>query len=169
MIRLLTAAAAVAMTFSGAAFAQSNEASKTQNIQTANTGWQVVCRPQPNDRTKLGCAVLSETFSTNERVRIAAVELAKGDKGRVMIVSVPAGVNLKEAIEFGVDAAKPTAIPYSHCMGNFCFATLEMPAATLDAMKKAKAISFAFVDIQGSKVKAEIQLEGFAAALAKSE
>lgn len=169
MIRFL-AAAAIATTLSGAAFAQSNDgSSKTQNIQTANTGWQVICRPMGNDRAKLNCAVLTETFSANERLRIAAVELVKGDKGRVMIVSVPVGVNLKEAIEFGIDAAKPTALPYSHCVQNSCFATLDVPAATLDAMKKAKAISFAFTDMQGAKVKAEIQLDGFNAALAKSE
>lgn len=169
MIRLL-AAAAIATTLSGAAFAQSNDnASKTQNIQTANTGWQVICRPMGNDRAKLNCAVLSETFSANERVRIAAVEIVKGDKGRVMVVSVPSGVNLKEQIEFGIDAAKPTTLAYSHCLGNFCFATQDLSTATLDAMKKAKAVSFAFTDMQGSKVKAEILLEGFNAALAKSE
>ena len=114
----------------GAAFAQQSSvgegASKTQNIQTAETGWQVVCRADNLDRTKLGCSIVHETYSAQDRVRLTSVEIVKAEKNRTLIVSVPQGVSLKEGVEFTIDGAKQSVLAYSYCANNSCFATFEL-------------------------------------------
>jgi invasion protein IalB len=153
-------------------FAQSapaEGASKTQNIQTAETGWQVVCRFATQDRAKLTCSMVYETYSANDRVRIASVELAKAEKNRVMIVSAPIGVSLKEGILVELDNAKFGQLPYSHCQNNGCFASLDITDAMVTSLKKAKILSLTFLDLQGSKIKSDISLVGFGAAFDKSD
>ena len=149
--------------------ANNDGASRTQSIQTAETGWQVICRPQQADRAKLDCSVVYETFTTNDRVRVAAVEIVKGDKGRTMIVSVPVGVNLKDGIELMVDGANRQALSFASCQANGCFATLDLDAKLVDMIRKGKNLSAGFSDGQGSKVKVDISLVGFNAAYLKSE
>jgi invasion protein IalB len=144
-------------------------ASKTQSIQMTETGWQVICRALGQDRSKLGCSLLHETYSQQDRVRVMAVELAKADKSRSMIVTVPQGVSLKDGVEFAIDGAKQAQLAYTHCVNNGCFAMLELTDATLNTLKKGKILEMSFLDLQGSKLKTDIPLSGFAQALAKSD
>jgi invasion protein IalB len=144
-------------------------ASKTQNIQTAETGWQVVCRAVSQDRTKLGCSLIHETYSAQDRVRLTSVELVKAEKTRTMIISVPQGVSLKEGIEFGIDGTKQSVLAYSHCINNSCFATTDLSDAAINNLKKGKAMELSFLDLQGSKIKTDIPLTGFAQSLGKAD
>lgn len=170
---LLSALTALFFVFSAApASAQQaapEVASKTQNIQTAETGWQVVCRAVSQDRTKLGCSLIHETYSAQDRMRLTSVEIVKAEKNRTMVVSVPQGVSLKEGIEFGIDGAKQSGLVYSHCMNNSCFATTELADAAVNALKKGKMMELSFQDLQGSKIKTEVPLIGFAQSLAKAD
>ena len=152
------------------AFAQqADSGTKTQNIQTAETGWQVVCRSTTQDRTKLGCAVMHETYSAQDRVRLTSVEIMKGDKGRVMLVSVPQGVSLKDGIDFSIDGTKQSRLAYSYCMNNNCFSTLDLTDAHIAGLKKSKTMDLVFFDLQGSKIKTEVTMTGFAQAFAKAD
>jgi invasion protein IalB len=144
-------------------------ASKTQSIQMTETGWQVICRSLGQDRTKLGCSLLHESYSQQDRTRMMAVEIVKGDKNRSMIVTVPQGVSLKDGIEFGIDAAKQAQLPYTHCANNSCFAVLEMSEAVVNTLKKGKLLELSFQDLQGSKLKTDIPLSGFTQAQAKAD
>lgn len=156
----------------GAGMAQQTNpegASRSQNIQTAETGWQVICRPQQPERTKLDCSVVFETYTTNDRVRVASLELIRGDKGRTLIVSVPPGVSLKDGIEWMVDGGNRQVLNFASCQNNGCFATIDLDAKQLDVLRKGKMLSTGFSDLQGSKVKVDISLVGFNLAFAKSE
>jgi invasion protein IalB len=144
-------------------------ASKTQSIQMTETGWQVVCRASGQDRTKLGCSLIHETFSQQDRVRIMAVEIAKGEKGRSVIVTVPQGVSLKDGIEFGIDGAKQSQLSYTHCANNSCFAVLDLTEAMVNTLKKGKLLEMSFQDLQGSKLKTDIPLAGFTQALTNAD
>jgi invasion protein IalB len=148
---------------------QGEGASKTQSIQTAETGWQVVCRASNQDRTKMGCSVIHETYSAQDRSRLTSVEIIKNDKSRTMIVSVPQGVSLKDGIEFGIDGAKQSLLAYSYCMSNSCFATFELSDSVLNTLKKSKALELTFLDLQASKIKTDIPMSGFVQALAKAD
>ena len=144
-------------------------ASKTQNIQTAETGWQVVCRFASQERTKLSCSMVYESYSASDRVRIASVEIAKAEKNRVMIVSAPIGVSLKDGMLVEIDNAKFGQLVYSHCQNNGCFASLDLTDAMVTNLKKAKVLSLSFFDLQGSKIKSDISLVGFGPAFDKSD
>ena len=144
-------------------------ATKTQNIHTAETGWQVICRATSTDRTKLGCSVLHETFSTQERVRLTSVEVVRVEKNRSLLVSVPLGVSLKEGIEFGIDGQKVSTLLFSHCINTSCFASFDLNDTQINTLKKGKIMDLTFQDIQGNKIKTDIPLGGFAQALAKAE
>ncbi len=142
---------------------------KSQNIQTADTGWQTICRPNAKDRAKQDCSVVHETFTTNDRLRIAAIEIVKAEKGRVMVLSAPMGVSLKDGIEISVDGANKQQASFTGCQNNGCFASIEIADKTLDVIKKGKALSVGFSDAQGNKVKADIALLGFTAAITRAE
>ena len=145
------------------------QASKTQSIQMTETGWHVICRAAGQDRAKLGCSLLHETYSQQDRVRVLAVEIVKGDKGRSMIATVPQGVSLKDGIEFGVDGAKQAQLSYSHCVNNNCFAILDLTDAALAVLKKGKVLEMSFQDLQASKIKTDVPLSGFNVALSKAD
>ena len=147
----------------------SEGATKTQAIQTSDTGWQVICRPTSADRAKLNCTVVFETISTNERVRLAGVEIIKGEKGRVIIVSTPQGVSLKDGIELVLDGGAKTPVPYSSCQGNICFGVIDLKDDMIANFKKAKSVSISYADAQGNKVKIDTSLTGFTQALAKAD
>ena len=144
-------------------------ASKTQSIQMTETGWQVMCRASGQDRSKLGCSLLHETYSQQDRGRVMAIEIVKGDKGRSMIVTVPQGVSLKDGIEFSVDGTKQAQLAYSHCANNSCFAILDLTEAMVTNLKKGKVLEMTFQDLQASKIKNDIPLIGFPVALTKAE
>lgn len=144
-------------------------AGKPQTIQTAETGWQAICRSTPQDRSKMTCSVMHETYSSQDRVRLTSVEIVKTDKGRTMLVSVPQGVNLKEGIDFSIDGTKQSRLTYNYCMNNNCFSTLELTDAHINSLKKSKAMDIVFFDLQGSKIKTEIFMTGFTQAMAKSD
>ena len=144
-------------------------AGNQQSIQTADTGWQTICRPSAKDRAKQDCSVVHETFTANDRLRIAAIELVKGDKGRVMVLSAPMGVSLKDGIEITVDGANNQQASFTGCQNNGCFASLDISDKTLDVIKKGKSLAVSFADAQGSKVKADIALVGFTAAVARAD
>ena len=149
--------------------ANNEGASRTQSIQTAETGWQVICRPQQADRAKLDCSMVYETFTTNDRMRVAAIEIVKGEKGRAIIVSVPVGVNLKDGIELMVDSGNRQVLSFASCQANGCFATMDLDAKLTEVIRKGKNLTAGFSDGQGSKVKVDISLVGFNAAFSKSE
>ena len=142
---------------------------KSQSIQTADSGWQTICRPSAKDRAKQDCSVIHETFTANDRLRIAAIELVKGEKGRVMVLSAPIGVSLKDGIDITVDGANKQIASFTGCQNSGCFASIEISEKALDVIKKGKALSVSFFDGQGSKVKADIALIGFATAVARAE
>ena len=144
-------------------------ASKTQNIQTAETGWQVVCRAANQERTKFGCSIIHETYSAQDRVRLTSVEIVKAEKNRTLIVSVPQGVSLKDGIELGIDGVKQSILTYSHCANNSCFATFDLADSGVTNLKKGKILELTFQDLQGSKIKTDIPLVGFAQALVKAD
>ena len=166
-IRLFLCVSAVFLAANQDVVAQT--ASKTQSIQMTETGWQVICRASGQDRSKLGCSLLHETYSQQDRVRVMAVELVKGEKGRSVIVTVPQGVSLKEGIEFGIDGAKQAQLAYSHCANNSCFALLDLTEAMVNTLKKGKLLEMSFQDLQGSKLKTDIPLTGFTVALTKAD
>ena len=149
--------------------AGSEGASKTQSIQTADTGWQVICRSAAADRSKLGCSIVYETYSANDRVRLASVEIVKGEKSRVMVISAPIGVNLKDGLDVQVDGLKLSQIAFTHCLNNGCFASLDLTDTMVSTLKKGKVLSLAISDMQGAKIKSDISMVGFVPALTKAE
>lgn len=158
--------------FNGASAQQSVQgegASKTQTIQTAETGWQVVCRGFNQDRTKMGCSIIHETYSAQDRSRLTSVEIVKNDKSRTMIISVPQGVSLKDGIELSIDGVKQGLLPYSYCVSNSCFATFELSDAVVNNLKKSKTMELTFLDLQASKIKTDIPMSGFLQAVAKAD
>lgn len=149
--------------------ANNDGTSRTQSIQTAETGWQVICRATAQDRSKLGCSMIYETYSANDRIRLSSVEVVKTEKSRVMILSTPVGVSLKEGIEVQVDGVKLSQATYSHCQNNGCFGSLDLTDAITNTLRKGKSMSLTFADLQGSKIRSEISLQGFVSAWIKSD
>jgi invasion protein IalB len=143
--------------------------SKNQSIQTAESGWQTICRPSAKDRAKQDCSVIYETFVANDRLRIAAVEFARGEKSRVLNVSVPMGVALKEGIEITIDGANKMQSAYTSCLNNGCIVSMDLADKTLDIIKKGKILSVSFSDANGNKVKADMSLVGFTAAINRAD
>ena len=144
-------------------------AGNQQSIQTADTGWQTICRPSAKDRAKQDCSVFHETFTANDRLRIVSIEIAKGEKGRVLAVSVPTGVSLKDGVEITIDGANKQQASFTNCQNNGCIASLDLADKTLDAIKKGKSISIGFSDAAGSKIKTDTALIGFTAAVTRAE
>lgn len=151
------------------ACAQQPAAPQTQNIETGDTGWQVICRSTAKDRSKIACSVLQETYSMKERIKIVSFEFVKTDKGEAAVITVPQGVNLKSGIEVTLDGSAKMTFAYSHCLNNQCIATSDISSSQLSAFKKGKQIDVAFSDIQGARVNTQIKLDGFAQAMTKAE
>jgi invasion protein IalB len=144
-----------------------NPASTTQNIKTVDSGWQVICRPNQPDRTKLICTALFETQTAAEHVRISAIEIGKTDKGYVAAVTTPLGMNLKSGIELQLDGSKFAQAAYSSCLNTGCVAEVPLTDAMYASLQKGKSLSLSFSDLQGSTLKSEAALTGLPAALAK--
>lgn len=166
-----TLIAALALSFTAVlAQAQAPAAdNKPQSIQTIETGWQTICRSNAKDRTKMDCSVVHETLTANDRLRIAAVEIGKGEKGRLMVLTLPMGVSLRDGAEVTTDGANKLQAAYSGCQNNGCVATIDLADKALDTIKKGKTLSVSFSDAGGNKIKADVPLIGFTAAIAKAE
>jgi invasion protein IalB len=144
-------------------------AGSQQSIQTSDTGWQTICRPSAKDRAKQDCSVFHETYTANDRLRIVSIEIAKAEKGRVLAVSVPTGVSLKDGVEITIDGANKQAASFTNCQNNGCIASLDLTDKNLDAIKKGKSISVAFSDAAGNKIKTDTALIGFTAAVTRAD
>ena len=140
-----------------------------QSIQTQTTGWRVMCAMATPELDRMNCALAHETFSANQQVRLSSVEIVKGAKGRVMILTTPIGVDLTEGIEIATANLATKKVNYIGCQGATCFGTIDVTDAMIAAFKRDKTLNISFSDLQGSKLKAEVSLQGFGLALARAE
>ena len=159
------------LVISTSALAQSapNADTKTESIQTADTGWQVICRSLATDRQKLTCSLTHEVFSANDRSRLVALEISKSDKGRALLVSTPMGVNLTSGVEVSLDGASPLKGQFSSCQGNGCVSVIELSDANIASFKKSKISAVSFSDLRGAKIKIDVSLAGIVPAFAKMD
>ncbi len=153
----------------GSAQDDKSKTADAQNIQTQTTGWRVMCALVTPELDRLNCALTHETFSANQQLRLSSVEIIKGAKGRVMILTTPTGVDLTGGIEISSATLAIKKVNYIGCQGATCFGTIDVTDAMIAAFKRDKTLNISFSDLQGSKLKAEVSLQGFGIALARSE
>ncbi len=150
------------------ALAQSAEPART-SIQTIDSGWQVICRPRVNDRTKLNCSLLYEIAAASDRSRILSVEILRNDKNSSLVIATPLGVSLKDGLELSYPGADKNRLAFQGCQSNGCLVKQDMTPKMVDGIKASKTLAIEFVDAKGTKLRSELNMAGFVPAFAKAE
>lgn len=150
-------------------FAQGADASTSRTIETIDTGWQVVCRPLPNDRSKLSCSMIYELVSAKDRSRIISLELVRRETATRMLVVVPLGIDLRNGVDVSGAGSDKFKMVLETCQAGGCMASRDMPGKTLEQWKSAKSIVLEYADPSGARFRSEISLAGFPGALARWE
>jgi invasion protein IalB len=137
------------------------------SISEAYGEWAVNCRLI--DRQKQ-CVLLQSRGNSQTGQLVFAIGLrTPGDGNTVGTILTPFGLKLDSGAILKLDDKElGQALRFSTCVPEGCLLPVSFPRVAIDAMKKAKVLTVASVDLVGGEVVTfNISLEGFAAAIAR--
>lgn len=136
------------------------------NVAATGSGWQVECT---SNRKALDCRAFAEVVQRdNKKVIISlTVRYPAETKKPVMMIQVPLGILVSEAIAVSVDNNQPQNTPVQTCTQAGCFAGSAMPASLIAAMRNGKELKIVFENVNKQPVTVTMPLAGFALAYDK--
>ncbi len=158
LIALAAAAAAVLAPAPEAAAQQQNEAGPR------DTGWVKICNRRPNDNREV-CLITNEIRTPQGQfLASAAIRETEGDGDRILLLSVPVGMQIQPGVQFQVDGAEPTTAEYQICFPNACYAEARITNAIINKFKAGRALRLTTFNQRAQRVPFDISLIGFTAA-----
>lgn len=162
LVAVLSAATAQAQTPSPPPSAQVPPA------QITISGWRLECDSLSGP---LACQVTDRVTARANDAVISAISLRIDPlaKTPVMLVHVPLGIAVQDAVRVGFETGAVQTLPVYTCNAGGCFARAALGAPVLAAMRSAKEplrIAYAALDAKGAKqtITISLALDGFASA-----
>jgi invasion protein IalB len=160
--------AAVLVAFLAAALASPAMAQQQQPAApvAAGTDWRVECT---NNGKALDCRAYLDVVQrdNNQVITSVTVRYPTETKKPVMMVQLPLGILVSEAVAIGVDAGQPERSTVQTCTQQGCFVGAPLPDAFINAMRTGKQLKIVFYNVNKQPVTVTISLNGFVLAYDK--
>jgi invasion protein IalB len=141
-------------------------ASAQQGAPVTGSGWRVDCN---NNGKTLDCRAYNEAVQGERRQIVSSISVryAAEEKKPVMIVQVPLGILVSEAVSVSVDGDKPDRIVIETCTPAGCFAGSAVTDALIAKMRTGKEIKIVFDNVNRQPLTVTMPLAGFGVAYDK--
>ena len=140
----------------------------TSSIAASPTSgsWRVECS---GDGKVLDCRVVQQVVLRENQQLVAGltVRVPAETKKPVMMVQMPLGILVSEAVELGVDEGKPERFNVQTCNQQGCFVGTPLAEATLAAMRSGKQLRLVFQNANKQAITVTMPLTGFGLAYDK--
>ncbi|MGB0713271.1 MAG: invasion associated locus B family protein [Gammaproteobacteria bacterium] len=130
--------------------------------------WKAVCQEiTPKDKPPVNvCRIAQQAFRPDGKpVAALSIGYRAGQDKPLAVITVPLGVALKTGLGLSIDEANPTPVPYSICVPAGCQAIGPLDDTMVEALKKGNKLSILFISPEGKKLRADLSLSGFTAAM----
>jgi invasion protein IalB len=130
------------------------------------SGWRVECT---NDGKALDCRAVQLVVLRDNQQLVAglAVRVPGDSKKPVMMVQMPLGVIVSEAVELIIDDGKPEKFNIQTCTSQGCFVGTPLADTLLAAMRSGTRLRIVFQNANKQAVTVTMPLSGFALAYDK--
>jgi invasion protein IalB len=134
----------------------------------AQPGWAARCS-SPSRDAPLECAIEQNAIltKTGQLVVLVNIRVPGDTRAPVVLVQLPLGLNLQAGAKFQVDDGNSTDLPIQTCENRGCYASLPIPADTLNALRSGKQLKIMFQDLARETITIPMPLNDFAAAYDK--
>ena len=141
-------------------------AGEPEKVPAAGSDWRVECT---NNLKTLDCRAFLEVVQKNNNQVVTAftVRYPAETKKPVMMLQLPLGILVSEAVLVEVDGSQPERSVVQTCTPAGCFVGAAMPDALLHAMLTGKQLKIIFYDANKQRVTVTLPLAGFALAYNK--
>jgi invasion protein IalB len=139
-----------AVSFGGAAFAETKEKAKTKDAKGADKGgqeqqvqqavaipspWTKICNKDPQAGNKEICLTAQDIRAeTGQFLASVAVREVEGDPKKQFIVAVPPGMQLQPGMRIVIDQNQPMPARYTICFPNACYGDMDIDKGFVDIM-----------------------------------
>ena len=155
----LVAASVVAGFGFSSGFTPAEAASRTEKTFS---GWTVAC--VENDQNVKRCS-LRQTLTRKDRRPVFTWTISTNQEGElIQVVSVPAGVSIKEGIRIFVGDGDPLTLGYDICGPRACFARADLSPEVVATMKGTSKAAASYVLANKQLLQFDLAAEGFAEA-----
>jgi invasion protein IalB len=136
------------------------------DVPASASSWRVECS---NNGKALDCRAVAEVVQRDNHQIITALTIRypAATKKPVMMVQVPLGVLVSEAVTLQVDGGKSEQAKVQTCTKAGCFAGSPVPDAMIAAMRGGKQIKVVFYNVNKQPVTVTLPLAGFGLAYDK--
>jgi invasion protein IalB len=118
-----------------------------RQITGTTTGWVKICQKMENDRE--GCITSQEVRAENGAFLVSmAFQEIQGENRRQLIIVVPLGMALQAGLLVRVDQERALPAKFGTCLGNGCFAGIDVGADLLQQMRRGQN---AFVTVRNAQ------------------
>ena len=132
------------------------------------SGWRLECDSRSGP---LACQLIDQVTARSNNAVISAISLHVDamTKGPIMVVQVPLGIAVEDAVRVGFENGAVQTLPIYTCNRNGCFARAQAGEPVLSAMRAAKQplrIAYESLDSNAAKqtITITLGLDGFSAA-----
>jgi invasion protein IalB len=132
----------------------------------SGANWRVECS---GDGKVLDCRAVQQVVlrDTQQLVAGLAIRVPVETKKPVMMIQMPLGILVSEAVEFAVDDAKAERFPVQTCNQQGCFVGTPLADNLLAAMRSGRQIRIVFQNSNKQAITVTLPLAGFVVAYDK--
>ena len=132
----------------------------------SGSDWRVECT---NNGKALDCRAYLEVVQKNNNQIVTAITIRypAETKKPVMMLQLPLGILVSDAVTVGVDGNRPERSSVQTCTQAGCFVGAEVPNALINAMLTGKQLKVVFYNVKKQPVTVTLPLAGFALAYNK--
>jgi len=138
----------------------------TASIAAVGSNWRVECS---SDGQVLDCRAVQQVIARENQQLVAGltVRVPAETKKPVMMVQMPLGVLVSEAVDLSVDEGKPERFNIQTCNQQGCFVGTPLADVLLAAMRTGKQLRIVFQNANKQAITVTMPLAGFALAYDK--
>lgn len=136
-----------------------------QNISAQETPWQVNCTPSA-ESSQLDCSMVKSLVIGQNRQVLAQAAIVAGDP-YVLRILVPHGMSLTEGLRVSVDGVEAASPVFRTSLQGGALAVSDVSAELEDALRAGRLLQIEGVQNNGSTLRLQMSLSGFAAAIDK--
>ena len=162
-MKILFSAVLAMLAMTAAAHAATTLPGGATSLTEAHDDWTVRCQVANN---LVKCAVQQEQVSGQNKQRVLAVEILRGEGALTGTLVLPFGLQLSKGAVLKVDDALTSPVlPFQTCLPAGCLVPLAIGAQWESAMRAGTALAVTAEAVSGQPAKFSISLKGLASAL----
>lgn len=137
----------------------------TKKFQSSN--WATACKKATNGKNLCRMTRAIRQAGNKSPLLIAAIQRGPKNKGFIVVLRLPHGMNLPQGVQLQIDRQKPRRIAVLSSDRAGAFTRVNLSDKVLGALKSGNQITVTFGTMDGQRFAIPVSLSGFTAAFTR--